>query len=72
MVMIWYNPDAEKYEVGFKNEYAIIHAQSPNPDRFQVLYEFDTTEASHGLARKIIANLNLARAFELKPQEIFA
>ena len=70
--MIWYNPDADKYEVGFKHEYFITQAQSPNPDRFQVLHEFDSTDASRGLARKIITNLNLARAFALKPQEIFA
>jgi len=72
MVLIWYNPDADKYEVGFKKDFHYLTTQSPNQDRFEVLYEFHPSDSSRKVARKIISNLNLARAFAPKPQEIFA
>jgi hypothetical protein len=58
-LLIWYNPDMDKYEKGSESEYETILSKSSNKDRFDILYEF--TETSQKLIDKILNSLNIAR-----------
>lgn len=58
-LLIWYNPDTDKYEKGSENDYGVVVSASTNKDRFDILYEF--TETSQKLIDKILTSLNIAR-----------
>ncbi len=58
-LLIWYNPDVDKYEKGSESEFDIVTSASSNKDRFDILYEF--TETSQKLIDKILTSLNIAR-----------
>jgi hypothetical protein len=72
MILIWYNPDADKYEIGLRKDYFASTLHSQNQDRFLILYEFEGGDYSPKLASKVIENLNVARSIAPKRQEIFA
>ncbi len=71
MIVIWYNPDIDRYERGMQNDYVVTTSLSRNSDRFQVLHEFDTTETSAIIVDKLIMNLNQIRVRESSLLEIF-
>jgi len=72
MVVIWYNPDVDRYELGHSNDFITRTTSSLNPDRYLILYEFDPVDYSSKLATRVIKNLNLARSIAPKHQEFFA
>ena len=61
MLVIWYNPDIDRYEKGLQTDYAITSSQSKNLDRFEVLHAYDISESSKRIADKVIMNLNQIR-----------
>ncbi len=58
-LLIWFNPDSQKYETGFHSDYQLATAISSNQDRFEVLHEF-SLETSF-IANKILRSLNVVR-----------
>jgi len=72
MTVIWYNPDIDRYEKGLQADYAVTTSLSNNSDRFEVLHEFDTSDASTRIADKIIMNLNQIRYKSATKQQLFA
>jgi len=71
MIVIWYNPDIDRYEEGMKADYVITSSLSDNNDRFEVLHEFDNSFSARKLATKIILNLNQIRSVDSPPQKLF-
>ncbi|MEQ9468115.1 MAG: hypothetical protein RLN88_11925 [Ekhidna sp.] len=62
-LLIWYNPDAVKYETGPYACFKSLSGESINEDRFEVLYEFNVETVF--VADKILNSLNAARASSL-------
>jgi len=71
MIVIWYNPDIDRYEEGMKADYVVTSSLSANNDRFEVLHEFDSSLTARKLATNIILNLNQIRCVDSTPQKLF-
>lgn len=63
MQIIWYNPDLDCYQKGSQLEFEVCRAQSNDPDRYDVLYEFNDTTLR--LVDKILDSLNAVRESEV-------
>ena len=62
MTVIWYNPDIDRYEKGFRQDYVVTTTLSKNFYRFEILHVFESTTSSNKIADKILMNLNLIRS----------
>ena len=71
-MIIWYNPDEDRYENGMKTDFVVSSSMSENQDRFEILYEFDFSDSSRIRAEKIVINLNKARMVDNMPKQMFA
>lgn len=56
MLLIWYNPDLDRFEKGSANDLKIAKSGSRRANKFDVLYEFNVT--SEQLAERILKSLN--------------
>ena len=58
-LLIWFNPDIQRYEAGLRTDYITSFLSSHNQDRFQILYEFSLETKS--VCHKILNALNAVR-----------
>ena len=58
-MIIWYNPDTDRYQKGCYNDFETSASSSRNGYRFELLYEFKTDEIT--VMNKILNSLNTVR-----------
>jgi hypothetical protein len=56
MLLIWYNPDIEKFQSGTLNQYDALKSKNSTELLFEIFYEFNATSGK--LISRVLDRLN--------------